>query len=282
MSYILGFKRKGTVTPPLSDLVELGILPKQISEFTNADIGTEVLIPYNDPTGKILLNNGCIEFEVVGVNHHTTTEYSQTITLMTKNIIRDAAFDAKEKNSTNSYYKECGNNRWSVSNIRQWLNSSGAANSWFKPQHDYDEAPTPDNVYITANGAYAADPGFLAGFSSEVLQHFTDITNTTALCNTDGGGTETTIDKVFLPSCTEMGFGNNDGITEGSKLPKFTDNSSRWKGNEGDCYWLRSLLVNNDQSSNYIYTVWYVQYGNNRYGNAYEGRFGIAPTIVLH
>ena len=37
MSYILSFKRKGTVTPPLSDLVELGILPKQISEFTNAE-----------------------------------------------------------------------------------------------------------------------------------------------------------------------------------------------------------------------------------------------------
>lgn len=37
MSYILSFKRKGTVTPPLSDLVALGILPKQISEFTNAE-----------------------------------------------------------------------------------------------------------------------------------------------------------------------------------------------------------------------------------------------------
>lgn len=275
--FVLAFKRKGTVTPPLSDLVALGILSKPISEFTNSDIGTTVLIPYTDSTGKILLNSGCIEFEVVGVNHHTTTEYPQTITLMTKNIIRDAAFDAKEKNSPNTL----GNNHWSVSNIRQWLNSSGAANSWFKPQHDYDEAPTTDNVYLSANGAYAADPGFLAGFSSEVLQHFTDITNTTALCNADGGGSETTIDKVFLPSYTEMGFGNNNGIAEGNRLPKFTDNSSRWKGNEGDCYWMRSLLVNNDQETD-IRTVLYVQYGNDSYGNAYEGFRGIAPIIVLH
>ena len=47
MSYILSFKRKGTIppvtpdqpeTPSESDLVALGILPKQISEFTNEDI----------------------------------------------------------------------------------------------------------------------------------------------------------------------------------------------------------------------------------------------------
>ena len=276
--FLLAFKRKGAVTPPLSDLVELGILSKPISEFTNSDIGTTVLIPYTDPTGKILLNSGCIEFEVVGVNHHTTTEYPQTITLMTKNIIRDAAFDAKEKNSPNTL----GNNHWSVSNIRQWLNSSGAANSWFKPQHEYDEAPTTDNVYINANGAYAADPGFLAGFSSDVLQHLTEITNSTALCNTDGGGLETTVDKVFLPSYTEMGFGNNNGIAEGIQLPKFTDSASRWKGNEGDSYWMRSLLVNNDMGSEDIRTVWQVKYGNDSYSNAYSGIVGIAPIIVLH
>ena len=52
MSYILSFKRKGTVTPPLSDLVSLGILTQQVSEFKDTDIGTTVLIPYNDPTGK--------------------------------------------------------------------------------------------------------------------------------------------------------------------------------------------------------------------------------------
>ena len=79
------------ITPSESDLVALKILPKQVSEFTSDDIGTPVLIPYTDPTGKILLNDGNIEFEVVGVNHHTSSEHLQTITLMTKNIIRHAA-----------------------------------------------------------------------------------------------------------------------------------------------------------------------------------------------
>ena len=285
--FVLAFKRN--LTPPLSDLVELGILSKPISEFTNSDIGTTVLIPYTDPTGKILLNSGCIEFEVVGVNHHTTTEYPQTITLMTKNIIRDAAFDAKEKNSPILPYRDSGNNRWSVSNIRQWLNSSGAANSWFKPQHDYDEAPTTDNiyVYIPADGAYAADPGFLVGFSSEVLQHFTEITNTTALCTADGGGSETTVDKVFLPSYTEMGFGNNIGsngeIAEGIQLPKFTDSASRWKGNEGDSYWMRSLYIDNDKIFEYdTRVVWKIKFGNIYYSDPNSGNTGIAPIIVLH
>ena len=65
----------------MSNLVELGILSKPISEFTNADIGTEISIPYTNVCGVI---NGPIIFEIVGVNHHTSVEYQHTITLMTK------------------------------------------------------------------------------------------------------------------------------------------------------------------------------------------------------
>ena len=35
----------------MPDLVDLGILSKPITEFTNADIGTEVSIPYTDVCG---------------------------------------------------------------------------------------------------------------------------------------------------------------------------------------------------------------------------------------
>ena len=109
--FILCYKYKksgsseGSGSSSGSDLVELGILTKQISEFTNSDIGTTVLIPYTDSTGKILLNEGKIEFEVVGVNHHTSDVHPQTITLMTKNIIRQAAFDAKEPSNPDSNRK---------------------------------------------------------------------------------------------------------------------------------------------------------------------------------
>ena len=102
--FSISFRRQGNVTPePLeTDLVKLGILKKQISEFSNADIGkVDVSIPYTDASGVI---SGPIVFEVVGVNHHKDTNNADTptITLMTKNIIRTAAFDAAEPNNTNS------------------------------------------------------------------------------------------------------------------------------------------------------------------------------------
>ena len=209
---------------------------------------------------------------------------------MTKNIIRKAAFDAAEP--TNPTQDPIfggeerramdGNNRWSVSNIRQWLNSSGEAGKWFTKQHDYDEPPTSDHIF-DSNGAYANDPGFLAGFSANVLQHFTDITNTTFLHSVDRVGSETsetTVDKVFLPSYTEMGYGNNNGIAEGA--PLFTDVNSIGKGTiDDECkeYWLRSN--DNSETPNTYHVSWEGNDSLYTYPSAH-GFVGIAPIIVLH
>ena len=49
--FTFSFRKQGngsTVTP--LDLVSLGILTQQVSDFKENDIGTPVLIPYNDPT----------------------------------------------------------------------------------------------------------------------------------------------------------------------------------------------------------------------------------------
>ena len=273
--FILCYKYKksgsseGSGSSSGSDLVELGILTKPISEFSNSDIGTEVSIPYSNEGSGI---SGPIVFEVVGVNHHTTSEHQKTITLMTKHIIRKASFDVPEPNNTNSQRKNGGNNRWSVSNIRQWLNSAGATGSWFITQHEYDAAPT-----------YASEPGFLAGFSANVLQHFTDITNTTNLNNVDGGGTETTVDKVFLPSSTEMGYGN---LTEGTQLSKFTDEASRMKklsSGQSGAYWLRSIERSVDTELYNVKRIATISARPNFLNNPpYSGYDGIAPIIVLH
>ena len=258
----------------MPDLVELGILSKPITEFTNADIGTEVSIHYTDVCGII---NSPIIFEIVGVNHHTSVEYQHTITLMTKNIIRHAAFDANEPNNPDLDRKYLGNNRWSKSNIRQWLNSSGAANSWFTSQHKYDTAPDVKNVGYTKSGTYANEPGFLTGFSDDVLQHFTDITNKTVLCDADGCGSETTIDRVFLASYTEMFGLNNSGISEGRHLSvRYPDNNSRIKSGAFGWYLMRSPSVYNSFNVRYVYGD-----GYDNYGNAYNGSYGIAPLIVI-
>ena len=281
--FLLSFRKQGTggiVTP--SDLVELGILTKQISEFSNDDIGTEVSIPYSNEGSGI---SGPIIFEVVGVNHHTTTEHPKTITLMTKNIIRKAAFDAAEPDNPDSMRKDNGNNRWSVSNIRQWLNSSGAAGKWFTAQHTYDAPPTTANVHgdETTDAAYADAPGFLAGFSANVLQHFTDITNITALYKVDNGGadggSEETVDKVFLPSSTEMGLENN---SEGSHLSiRYPDNNSRikqWNGSN-DVYYTRSPYA--FMKSSLVLCVYPNGESSLSHIMASSGN-GIAPIIVLH
>ena len=265
--FSISFRRQGAVTPePLeTDLVKLGILTKQVSDFTTDDIGkVDVSIPYTDASGVI---SGPIIFEVVGVNHHTTSEHQKTITLMTKHIIRKAAFDAPEPNNTNSYRKSGGNNRWSVSNIRQWLNSAGATGSWFTTQHEYDAAPT-----------YASEPGFLAGFSANVLQHFTDITNTTNLNNVDGGGTETTVDKVFLPSFTEMGLATGEGSHLSIRYP---DANSRIKSGADGIYWTRSpYVVMSPQNVGFINAEG--NSPNHTYFISASADNGITPIIVLH
>jgi hypothetical protein len=275
-----------------SDLVTLGILPKQVSEYTNADIGSIISIPYTDESGKILLNNGCIEFEVVGVNHHKdiNDESKPTITLMTKNIIRPAAFDAKELNNNEyGFAKSFGINRWSVSNIRQWLNSNRAANEWFIPQHEYDEAPTTDKVNGEAS-AYANDSGFLVGFSDEVKQHFATIKNKTVLNrllkDLYSKNFEETEDKVFLPSYTEMGFGNLNNIPEGIHLDKmFKDYDSRIKsGTDISSYWLRSAIYGgNPPQVCFAYNI--TETGNISgsvpFGTTGTYQVGIAPILVL-
>ena len=269
-SFIMAHKRKksessGGSGPLVPDLVSLGILTKQVSEFTSDDIGkVEVSIPYSNEGSAI---SGPIIFEVVGVNHHTSAAHPKTITLMTKNIIRTAYFDREELRNPNSD-RVNGNNRWKHSNIRQWLNSAGAANSWFTAQHEYDTAPT-----------YASEPGFLAGFSKDVLQHFTTITNTTAVPNVDGGGSETTEDKVFLPSWTELLGSPNYDIEEGSHLSvRYPDNNSiikKWYGSSY-YYWLRSPVADTS-----YYTIIIDGVGE-KYSDYVYREYGIAPIIVLH
>jgi hypothetical protein len=86
-----------------------------------------------------------------------------------------------------------GYGRWSASAIRQWLNSAGAVNAWWTPQHNWDRYP---NELLTKQG-------FLTGFDDAFIAALTPVKVTTALNTlTDAsvGTTEDTYDKIFLPS----------------------------------------------------------------------------------
>lgn len=289
--FTVAYKKQITI----SDLVALGILPKQVSEYTDEDIGSIISIPYIDESGNI---EGPIEFEVVGVNHHKdiNDESKPTITLMTKYLIRHAAFDGKEPNNPDSDMASKGNGRWAVSNLRQWLNSEDAANKWFIPQHEYDTAPdisTVVNTDATEPGVYADEAGFLAGFSAEIKQHLATVKNTTIryedILDLTSQYTEETEDKIFLLSATEMGMGSNidknklEGNTLSKKFKSAVDVASRFKtfkSGELGYYWTRSQMV---LHASWVYAV-RVDSETSVIGtsqHAYTGSCGIAPVIVL-
>lgn len=90
-----------------------------------------------------------------------------------------------------------GYNRWSKSAYRQWLNSDAAKNAnWWSSQHEGDVAPTT---------TYTNKPGWLYGFENRWLDIIKPVKVQTS-CNTvtDGGVTDVTYDRFFLPSLEQM------------------------------------------------------------------------------
>lgn len=225
-----------------------------------------------------------IEWEIV----HQTNDYQIA---MTKQIIDLRCFDAREPTNTNTNRKNYGNSNWQYSNIEQFLNSDQV--SWYSSQHQYDVPPNSSNA--TSN-PYDTHKGFLYHWSNEDKSLLQDMTLTLANNTvTDGGGSYTWTGKVFLPTYTQMGFGNNNSIAEGTKFSKFTNNNSRIKNinkycaeNNKNCidngktegtnwwYWMSSVLpsdscstraVGEDDSGTYVY--------------AFNGNSGLAPCICL-
>ena len=112
-------------------------------------------------------------------------------------------YDAAEPDNPDNDRKIYGNNRISVSNANQWLNSSKGENEWFEKQHDYDEPPT-----------YQNKKGFLNEWSATELQYVADHEWETIKASVDGGGKETFIRKISLLSTTELGLEQDTGGTE--------------------------------------------------------------------
>ena len=234
-----------------------------------------------------------IEWEIV----HQTDNYQIA---MTKQIIDLRPFDAKEPTNTDDNRKNKGNNNWQYSNIAQFLNSDQV--SWYSAQHQYDAPPNKDNCYHYSNGttynAYDTHKGFLYYWSADEKALLKDMTLTLANNTvTDGGGSYTWTGKVWLPTYTQMGGGQNKSISEGEAFSKFTDNSSRIKSLHPNCianneyckvnnyvsgrnhwYWMSSA------NPSHSYRVRYVSndgsIGNGDY-IAYIGNYGFAPCICL-
>lgn len=225
-----------------------------------------------------------------------------SITLIAEKIIAFRCFDAKEPNNSSATgIQGYGNNRYSVSNIRQWLNSDAKAGQWYSPQHELDQAPDSSNVYQyqgTAINPYDVDAGFLKGFSYELKEALLDTTLTVELnASIDGGGSETVTDKIFLASNTEVGIEDQFGITEGTLFPIFSDDASRIaystaqaiedsnyslapKGEEDATrWWVRTLYNNN--SSTLCNACMVDTKGGYNFRSVYNGSTGIRPLCNL-
>ena len=225
-----------------------------------------------------------IEWEIV----HQESDYQIA---MTKQIIDLRCFDAKEPTNTDNNRKNSGNNNWQYSNIEQWLNSDQA--SWYSAQHSYDAPPNSANV---SDNPYDTHKGFLYHWSNEDKALLKDMTLTLANNTvTDGGGSYTWTGKVFLPTYTQMGYGNNNSIAEGIAFSKFTDNNSRIKTINKYCAENNKWCIDNNETegTNWFYWMSSVSPSHSRYvrfvsldgsdgdGTACYGNDGLAPCICL-
>ncbi len=181
--------------------------------------------------GKFQVNSETPEeiiWMVVAKNHSCTPAYPENaITLHVPEIIDLRCFDASEQDNDSDWYrKSFGNNRYSVSNIDQWLNKDAASDSWYSPAHSADHSP--DTYYNTGkcNTQYAARPGFLNAFSDDEKDAILLTTIRVVRTDLDGGSYEDISRKVFLPSVTEVGFADENNIAEGKS----------WQGSTGYKY----------------------------------------------
>lgn len=205
-------------------------MPRKISSLA---VGAKVC----DPLSKYY---GVPVYFLVADKDHAGYPANST-TLITEKIIALKCFDATESGG-DSNRQSYGNNRWSLANLRQWLNKSGT--NWFAAQHSYDRAPATSYVWNSVN-PYNTEAGFKTGFSPQFLAAILPTTITTAKATVDGGGSETTTDDFFLASKAEVGLGAENGVTEGALLALFnSNNSSRL------CTCTPQAIANSNYSSN--------------------------------
>ena len=214
---------------------------------------------------------------------------SGSVTLITEKIISLKCFDAIESGNSDSNRRSYGNNRWIYSNIRQWLNSTAAAGKWYSAKHSADAAPTNANVWSNYN-EYDQEAGFLAGFSANFRAALLDTTHTVGKSSTDGGGTETCVDKIFFASCTEVGLSGD--ATCGTKLALFSDNNSRLAYPTAECV-SKSEYTNNNFAASKAWYWWLCDaYASSSYNvrrvassgalsRAYSGDGGVRPLCNL-
>lgn len=169
-----------------------------------------------------------IVWTIVAKNHQCTPAYPENaITLHAAEILDLRCFDAKEPSNSNVDRQNYGNNRYSVSNLDQWLNKDAAGGAWYSAAHSADHSP--DTTKGTGNYGtqYASRPGFLNGFTDDEKAAILSTSIRVVKPSVDGGSYEDIQRKVFLPSTTEVGISNENSIAEGAAWGYYTSSTAR-------------------------------------------------------
>lgn len=258
--------------------------------LSNLPIGAKVKFGKHKVSGEAAMP---IIWTIVAKNHPGYP--ANAITLHAEKIIDLRCFDAKEPSNPDSDREELGNNRYSVSNIDQWLNKDSPPGAWYVEQHTYDQAP--DAANVENNTQYVTRPGFLYHFSTEERNAILPTTLTVVKPIGEGGGIADDITrKVFLPSVTEIGLPLKEGgWSEGTKWGFYTSSDAR-------IAYLTAQAFNNtlsDQKPSAIGKAWYwwlrTPYSSNtfeiycirsdgtptNYNSASNGSRGVRPALNL-
>lgn len=236
-----------------------------------------------------------IIWTIVAKNHVSTPAYpSNSVTLHAAEILDLRCFDAKEPSNSNSDRQKYGNNRYSVSNLDQWLNKDAAGGAWYSAAHSADHSPDTTAGTGGYGTQYAARPGFLNGFTDDEKAAILSTTIRVVKPSIDGGSYEDVVRKVFLPSTTEVGLSNENSIAEGAAWGYYTSNTARIGYVTQQCF---SNTPSSSKPSSKT-TAWYwwlrtphhsfanIARGVNLDGslggnNVYRGNYGVRPALNL-
>lgn len=225
---------------------------------------------------------GTLTWDILGFDLDTPvdTAYEHSMTIGLHDQLNTAfQFDAAETNNPDANRKQYGSNNWKESGIRQWLNSNGAAGTWWTAQTDYDVRPSYAN----------STAGFLAGLDADMLAVLGSVKKITARNTvTDGGGYDETTEKIFLLSRTEVYGGQENAIDEGTVYPYYSQNSSltaagtgadtnriKYRNGTAQYWWLRSPY------SGSSYVVRDVNPDGNIYSHSAINSYGVAPACCI-
>lgn len=166
-----------------------------------------------------------------------------------------------------------GLNRWETSALRQFLNSDADPNNWY------------NRPYLSDNCSYANRYGFLSGFSPAFIAALAKVkvqtSRNTAIFN---GEIDTTHDRMFLPSASQVGLSSSyaaDATKEGEKWAYYeglSNNDRRIKPLGSTSFssaWLRSASLTYTYAECIIYSS-----GALNYGGSYDSAYA-APACVI-